>query len=161
MANFVTNEGIRMIKHFEGCFLESYVLAADKGEQATIGWGEAIPLSKHPMKITQEEADRRLMNLLALKSAWLNKIIPESASSKLTNSQKAALLSFAYNIKVTRFIGSRSYELLRAGKIKEASVRLKLYNNGGLSGLVRRRNCEYYLLNGGDFARLEKRGFVV
>lgn len=164
-TTWLSPETLKLIKHFEGCRLNSYIVPGEEKLQATIGWGQAIPLSKHPMKITQKEADDMLLNTVNAKISAVRLLIVDSVEAKLTPLQKTAIVSFYYNTKPGSFKSSTFLRLLNSGDISGASKQLSRWVRGEgnkiLPGLVRRRKCEQFLMDGGSFSDLEKKRFFM
>ncbi len=151
-----------VIKHFEGCHLVSYVFPRER--QATIGWGHAIPLAKHPMSITQKYADDLLGMDIDVRLAELKRQIGEVVFNKLTAGQLGAALSFKYNCKKTSFDNSTFLRLLKAGRISEAGHELKRWCYGSgvkLEGLARRRKVEEALWFGATLDDIKKANWYI
>lgn len=142
-ARPIATEGI---KQFEGCHLTSYVFPGESW--ATIGWGKAIPLSQHPKKITQQEADRLFDETLRGKESALRHEIPQAVLEKLTVGGLAGILMFRYNVKDSAWLDVKcnTRKVLVAGDIKNfwKHHRLWVHGEGGkvLGGLKRRRRVE-------------------
>lgn len=136
----ISQNGIELIKLFEGCKLKSYKCPAGIW---TIGWGNCSYLdgSKVLMgqKISQIEADMLLLKLLPKYEATVDRNIKVS----LTQNQYDALVSFCWNCG-----SSESLFRLVNQKATDEVVHKWLcghYIMGGgkvLSGLVRRRKAE-------------------
>lgn len=136
----ISQNGIELIKIFEGCKLKSYKCPAGVW---TIGYGNTFYLdgSKILMgqKITQAEADMLLLKLLPKYEATVDRNIKVS----VTQNQYDALVSFCWNC------GS-SESLFRLVNIKATDEVIHKwlcshYIMGGgkvLAGLVRRRKAE-------------------
>jgi lysozyme len=136
----ISQNGIELIKLFEGCKLKSYKCPAGVW---TIGYGNTFYLdgSKILMgqKITQAEADMLLLKLLPKYEATVDRNIKVS----VTQNQYDALVSFCWNC------GS-SESLFRMVNIKATDEVIHKwlcshYIMGGgkvLAGLVRRRKAE-------------------
>ena len=88
----ISENGINMIKEFEGCSLQAYQCEA--GVQ-TIGYGHTKNVEKGD-KITKEEADELLKSDLAYFEGLVNdkSYVPQS----LNQNQFDALVSFAFNL---------------------------------------------------------------
>jgi len=162
---WLSPETLKLIKHFEGCRLKSYIVPGEEKLQATIGWGQAIPLSQHPKTITQKEADDLLLKTVTAKIAAVKLTIVDSVEAKLTPMQKTAIVSFYYNTKPASFKSSTFLRLLNSGDLPGASKQLPRWVRGEgnkiLPGLVRRRKCEKFLMDGGSFQDLEKLRFFM
>ena len=136
----ISQNGIELIKIFEGCKLKSYKCPAGVW---TIGFGNTFYLdgSKVLMgqKISQAEADMLLLKLLPKYEATVDRNIKVS----VTQNQYDALVSFCWNC------GS-SESLFRLVNIKATDEVIHKwlcshYIMGGgkvLAGLVRRRKAE-------------------
>lgn len=153
----------KICEHFENCHLTSYIFPGEENLQATVGWGTAIPLSKHPMQITQEQADKLLDTGLWMRHEELKKQLG-AVYYKLTPGQLGATLSFKYNCKRKKFDESTFLRLLKAGLIQEAGKQLNrwVYGSGKkLKGLIRRRKAETAIFNGASIADMIKVAWYV
>lgn len=133
-----SQNGIELIKRFEGCRLETYICPAGV---FTIGYGHTGADVKSGLKITQEEAETLLKNDLKAFEKGVQRIIKK----ELTQNQFDALVSFAYNLGLENLKKSTLAKLINQGKIKEASSQFErwVYANGvKLNGLIRRRKAE-------------------
>lgn len=142
--------GVDLIKQFEGCELEAYPDPLSGGDPWTIGWGSTRNIKGEPFKkgdkITQAQADTLLEN--SLLSSYLPQLIRIPHFSSMSEEQKGALLSFAYNLGAN-FYGSPDFTTISRylkdkdwDRIPEA---LLLYRNPGTNveeGLRRRRIAE-------------------
>lgn len=149
-----------LIKHFEGCRLDSYVLKNETW--ATIGWGHAIPLSEHPKRITQAEADGLMALDIDVRVADLQTQLGMEIYNKLNANQLGATLSFKYNCRPSSFATSTFLKLMKEGKFELAGAELKRWTRGSgviLKGLVRRRKCEEFVFEGHSIADLKKRNW--
>lgn len=153
---FISENGLNLIKKFEGCILQSYDDYNDKivtqGQRVigtlTIGWGHVENVYAG-MRITQEQADEMLKQDMVRYCKGVDNIL---ASTKLpfevNQNIYDAFVSFYYNT------GSLS-TLLAGGtrNLQQVADAMKLYNKGytkdGLvvmQGLVRRREAEVQML---------------
>ena len=128
----INEEGLRIIKTFEGCHLEAYKCPAGV---PTIGYGHTKHVSLGD-RITQEEAERLLLCDLKAYEEHVNAVNIQYGYDFNIN-EFSALVSFAFNIgsiwKLTNYGRRSRYEI--GDKIME-------YNKAGgivLAGLVRRR----------------------
>ena len=91
----IIKEGEQLIKHFESCRLKAYL---DAKGIPTIGWGNTFYENGNRVKlgdiITQERADRLFLNILAI----FEKGVEQLVKSNINENQRAALISFAYNV---------------------------------------------------------------
>ncbi len=143
MAYSISQEGINLIKKFEGCRLVAY---KDAVGVLTIGYGTTSGVYAG-QTITQAQAEQFLKNDLVKFVAKVNKY---DSKYHWTQNETNALTSFAYNIGSIDQLtanGSRSKSVI-ADKILE-------YNKAGgktLAGLVSRRKAErtLYLLDSNE-----------
>lgn len=134
----ISNRGIDLIKQFEGLRLDAY---QDSVGVWTIGYGHTQGV-KAGDKITQEQADKLLMEDLAIFQRAVNKAV----YIPLRQGQFDALVSFAFNLGVGNLLSSTLLRLLNSGQDPSAEFG-KWVNAGGkkLAGLVRRREAERLL----------------
>lgn len=129
----ISDNGLTLIKSFEGCHLTAYVCPAGKW---TIGYGHTRGVTSG-MKITQAQADTYLREDCSRFEANVNKF---NNKYSWTQNEFDALVSFAYNVGSINQLtanGTRSKETIAAKMLE--------YNKGGgkvLKGLVRRRKAE-------------------
>ncbi|HBR6834642.1 lysozyme [Klebsiella aerogenes] len=140
-----SDEGIALIKGFEGCRLTAYPDPGTGGAPWTIGYGCTLPVDGKPvrpgMTIDQATADRLLKTGLVSYENDVLKIV----KVKLTQGQFDALVSFAYNIGSRALSTSTLLKKLNAGDIKGAADEFLRWNKAGgkvLNGLARRREAE-------------------
>ena len=137
----INEAGLKLIKSFEGCKLQSYKCPAGV---VTIGVGHTGTYKGKPltlgMTITQQEADELLKQDLVKYENYVN-----SLHLNLNENQYSALVSFCFNC------GFGSLQtLVRNRNLKQISEALLLYNKAGgkvLAGLTRRRKAEQELFN--------------
>ena len=139
-----------MIKEFEGCHLNAYPDPLTGGLPITIGWGSTKDFNGTPFKlgrkITQEYADKLLM--FDLEQRFLPSLQKIPHWNEMTDGQRGALLSFAYNLGAGFYGGSNFNTITKCLRNKEwAKVpdALYLYRNPGTNvekGLARRRVAE-------------------
>ena len=133
----VSQKGIKLIKDFEGCKLAAY---KDSVGVPTIGIGH-IKGVKMGMKITQAQADKYLVEDLAVAEKCLN-----SLGVTLKQNQFDALCSFIFNLGVGNFNSStmKKYIVAKCSDIDVTDQMVKWCNAGGrpLLGLRKRRTAE-------------------
>ena len=88
----VSQEGIDLIKSFEGCRLKAYPDPGTGGAPWTIGWGATTGVVEG-MTCTQEQADQMLADDVAKVAGQVNSLL----KIKVNQNQFDALVSFAYN----------------------------------------------------------------
>lgn len=140
----ISNNGLDLIKRFEGLSLKPYLCPSGI---PTIGWGNTyypngkkVALNDNP--ITEDEAND-LLEFIANKDfgANVNKVVKVS----LTQNQFDALVSFSYNVGNHNFNTSTLLRFLNQGNYKEASNQLLKWNRAKgvvLNGLTTRRKAE-------------------
>ena len=135
----VSDNGLKLIKKYEGCRLTAYKPVA--GEKYwTIGWGHYGPDVTEGMHITQAEADRLLEEDV---KAYANEVEKTCKYLNLNQNEFDALVSFTYNC------GAGNLQRLTANKTRtkeEIAEHITAYTKGAggveLAGLVKRRQAE-------------------
>lgn len=133
-----SDNGINLIKSFEGLLLESY---QDKAGVWTIGYGHISGVKKG-MKITEAQAVEFLKSDLATAEKAVNKILKYY---KLNQNEFDALVSFTFNCGAGNLLKLTNNYKRNKGTIAD---KILLYNKAGgqvLKGLVRRRQAEHDL----------------
>lgn len=126
-----SQNGINLIKSFEGCYLTAYLCSSNV---PTIGYGHTLGV-KLGQKITQNQAKNFLKEDLKVYETHVN-----SLGLKLYQNQFDALVSFCYNCGF-----SNLKTLTHNRTLNQIADSLLLYNKGGgkvLQGLKRRREAE-------------------
>ena len=134
----VSENGIALIKKFEGCKLKAY---KDSAGVLTIGYGHTKNV-KSGQTITQEEADAFLLEDLEKFDAHVS-YYDSTYNYKFNQNEHDALTSFAFNIGSLR-------GLTNGGKRTKYQIAQKIQayvncNGVKLAGLVKRRKAEYDL----------------
>lgn len=135
MAWRFSENGLALLKQFEGCVLTAY---RDEGGKLTIGYGDTANV-REGLKISQTEAEERLRARLE------REFVPAVVKAlKVPVSQNAfdALVSLAYNIGVGAIASSTLIRHLNAGKRTEAALEFGKWVNVNKvisPNLVRRR----------------------
>jgi len=138
-----SQEGIDLIKHFEGCELESYRCSANV---LTIGYGTTKNVVEG-MKISQNQAEELLMKDLEEFEEYVEDLI----DVKLDQHQFDALVAWTYNLGPTNLKTSTLRKVLNKGAYDDVPEQMKRWNKAGgqvLKGLVRRRAAEALLFEG-------------
>lgn len=134
----ISENGLNLIKKFEGCRLEAY---RDPAGVLTIGYGHTHGVQEG-MRITQETADEYLRDDCAAAEKNVNGF---DGKYHWNQNQFDALVSFAFNLGSINQLtanGTRS--------IAEISAKIPEYCHAGgkkLNGLVRRRAAEKELFD--------------
>jgi len=142
--------GLKLIKEFEGCHLEAYPDPLSGGPPITIGWGSTRDKNGNPFKlgqkITQDEADALLVD--QCRKQFIPSLRKIPFWDEMSDGQRGALLSFAYNLGAGFYGGSNFNTITKRLKNKEWDLvpeALFLYRNPGShveAGLARRRKAE-------------------
>lgn len=140
----VSQNGLKLIKEFEGLSLIPYLCPANK---ATIGYGstyypDGTKVTMKDRPITEQKATE-ILEFIANKDfgSNINKVI----KVPLNQNQFDALVSFAYNIGNTNFNWSTLLKKLNKGDYDGASNEFGRWNQSNgkiLKGLVLRRQKE-------------------
>lgn len=157
-------KGIELIKHFESCLkptwngmFEAYADPAHGWKVPTIGWGTIMYQDGSPVKrgdlISQKRADELLAWEVEQKAAGVDKLV----MVKLTDDERGALVSFAYNVGLGKLAKSTLLRKLNQGDKPGAGREFQKWNKAGgkvLAGLTRRRRAEARLFSSGvlDFS---------
>lgn len=140
----ISNNGIELIKQFEGLSLKPYL---DKVNIPTIGFGSTYYEDGRKVKLKDkpitEERATQLLEFIANKtfSENINKVV----KVPLNQNQFDALVSFAYNIGNKNFNWSTLLKKLNQSDYEGASLEFGRWNQASgkiLSGLVLRRQKE-------------------
>lgn len=138
----VSDNGLALIKKFEGCRLTAY---ADVGGVWTIGWGQTGPDVVEGLTITQAQADARLR---AEVDRFANGVLAE-LKVPVNQNQFDALVSFAYNIGLGAFRSSTLLKLLndrtQVSIVASEFTKWNKVNGKPIEGLSRRREAEKQL----------------
>ena len=147
----ISEEGIELIKAFEGCKLFAY---RDSVGVATIGYGHTKGV-KMGQAITQQQAEQYLRADLQPCEKILN-----ACGINFRQEQFDALCSWVFNLGVSNFRNSTMLKYIMAGK-EDTDITdqlVKWHNAGGvpMNGLKRRRIAEANLFLGKEVYYLDK-----
>lgn len=137
MLRRINQEGVELIKRWEGLRLESYRCSAGVW---TIGYGYTAT-AREGMRITETEAERLLLADLAVFEAEISSVV----DVELTDNQFAALVSWTYNVGAAAMRQSTLIRKLNEGDYVSVPSELARWNkvNGKvLPGLSNRRAAE-------------------
>ncbi|HBX7697187.1 TPA: lysozyme [Klebsiella pneumoniae] len=141
----ISNNGIALIKRFEGCRLTAYPDPGTGGAPWTIGYGWTGKVDGKPikpgMKIDDATADRLLRTGVVSFDQAVSKMLKVS----VTQNQYDALVSLAYNIGTRALSTSTLMKKLNAGDVKGAADAFLSWNRSGgkvMAGLTNRRKAE-------------------
>jgi len=140
------DEGISLIRYFEGCRLDAYLCPAGVW---TIGYGHTKGV-KEGDTIDQEAAEAFLIEDLEEFEGY----VTEMVEVPLSQSQFDALVSWTFNLGPGNLERSTLLEKLNQGEYKDVPFEIKRWTRAGgviLPGLVKRRNAEAALFEGRDW----------
>ena len=132
-----SQEGLALIKKFEGCRLESYRCSANV---LTIGYGHTGGVQENDV-ISQPEADK----LLEEDIAKFEKYVNDNVIVELNQSQFDALVAWTFNLGVGNLRQSTMLRKLNEGDYQSVPSEMNRWNKAGgktLDGLIRRRKAE-------------------
>lgn len=142
VKKMTTTNASKLIKKHEGLKLSRY---PDVAGLPTIGYGHKLLPGETFHTITLEKAEE----LLQADIAKTTRAILPSITRPITDNQKAALVSFAFNVGVTAFKKSTLLRKINAGDMTGAAAEFDRWNkakiNGQLqavAGLTNRRTDE-------------------
>ena len=138
-----SEEGIALIKKFEGCELTAYQCSADVW---TLGYGHTAGVSEGDT-CTADEAETMLTEDLQKFEGYVNDLVEVD----LEQNQFDALVAWTYNLGPGALKESTLLRKLNDGDFKAAPFQIKRWNRAGgkvLDGLVRRRQAEALLFKG-------------
>ena len=145
----ISQEGISLIKKFEGCRYESYKCAAGVW---TIGWGSTKGVSEG-MVITHDRAEALLIEDLAVYEEEVNKAVTVDIDQCMFD----ALVSWTFNLGGANLNASTMLKVLNAKDFENVPEQIKRWNKAGgkvNEGLIRRREAEALLFQGQDWSHV-------
>tara|TARA_B100001564_G_scaffold318861_2_gene295755 strand:- start:2061 stop:2504 length:444 start_codon:yes stop_codon:yes gene_type:complete len=142
----ISQEGLSLIKKFEGCELEAYRCAANV---LTIGYGSTKGV-KEGDTITQEEADSLLLHEMDEYESYINNMV----KSDLKQNEFDSLVSWVFNLGPSNLSSSTLLQKLNNKDWDDVPNQIKRWNKAGgqvKQGLVRRREAEALLFEGKEW----------
>ncbi len=142
----ISQEGLSLIKKFEGCELEAYKCAANVW---TIGYGSTKGVKKGDT-ISQEEADKLLLHEMEEYEGYINDMV----NVDLEQNQFDAMVSWVFNLGPANLKASTLLKVLNAKDYEGVPAQIKRWNKAGgkvLQGLIRRREAESLLFAGKEW----------
>tara|TARA_B100001778_G_scaffold334717_1_gene347352 strand:+ start:8007 stop:8450 length:444 start_codon:yes stop_codon:yes gene_type:complete len=142
----ISQEGLSLIKKFEGCELEAYRCAANV---LTIGYGSTKGV-KEGDTITQEEADSLLLHEMDEYESYINNMV----KSDLKQNEFDSLVSWVFNLGPSNLSSSTLLQKLNNKDWDDVPNQIKRWNKAGgqvKQGLVRRREAESLLFEGKEW----------
>lgn len=149
----ISEEGINIIKHFEGCPIDedgNCVAYQDAVGVWTIGFGHIKDVQEGD-KWSKEKADFMLWREL---EDEYESYINDYVHVPLVQCQFDALCSWVYNLGPANLKKSTLLKVLNNGEYDKVGEQIKRWNKAGgkvLQGLVRRREAEALLFEGKDW----------
>ena len=144
----ISNEGIALIKRYEGYRTTPYICA---GGKATIGYGHVISNDMHiPDEWNRTLSLGEVDELLRSDLARFERGVLRYFTVYLTQCQFDATVSFSFNLGLGVLQRSTLRQKLNRGDYNGAAKEFLKYTRAGgkvLKGLVRRRQAEYNLFN--------------
>ena len=142
----ISQEGLSLIKKFEGCELEAYKCAAGVW---TIGYGSTKGV-KEGDTLTEEETD----NLLLHEMDEYEGYVLEAVEMPLSQHQFDAIVSWTFNLGPSNLKASTMLKVLNKGNYEDVPAQIKRWNKASgkvLEGLIRRREAEALLFEGKEW----------
>ena len=133
----ISENGLNLIKHFEGCELQAYKCPAGVW---TIGYGH-IKTAHEGKVITQEQADEMLVEEMEEYESYINRAV----KVELNQNQFDAMVSWVYNLGNGNLGASTLLKVLNMGDYAGVPAQMLRWNKAGgkvLEGLTRRRQAE-------------------
>ena len=140
----ICQDGLDLIKKFEGCKLKAYPDPATGGDPWTIGFGHTGPDVFPGLVISQDLADKLLLKDLEKFELGVKNLL----KVKVNQYQFASLVSFAFNCGLANLKSSTLLALVNENKPVEAVkqfIRWNKANGKVMAGLTKRREAEALL----------------
>lgn len=132
-----------IIKENEGLRLTAYRDSSTHGKKYCIGYGHTWNVKKG-QTISKNKADKLLLYDIIIIRGQI-----DSLDLILTANQKDALVSFVYNVGITKFVDSKLYKVIKKNphdkRVKYIMNEWVYCKGKKLNGLVKRRKQEYKL----------------
>ena len=142
----ISEEGLSLIKKFEGCELNAY---EDAVGIPTIAYGR-IKNVKMGDSCTKEQAEDWLAEEMPEYEGYIN----DQVKVDLEQNQFDALVAWTFNLGPKNLKSSTMLRVLNEGKKSEVPAQMKRWNKAGgktLDGLIRRRLAESLLWEGKEW----------
>ena len=142
----ISQEGLSLIKKFEGCELEAYKCAAGVW---TIGYGSTKGV-KEGDSINQEDADKLLMHEMKEYEGYINNMVEVN----LEQNQFDSLVSWVFNLGPSNLKNSTLLKVLNSKDYQGVPAQIRRWNKANgkvLEGLERRRLAESLLFEGKEW----------
>jgi len=142
----ISEEGLSLIKKFEGCELKAYRCAANV---LTIGYGTTKGVTED-MEITKEKAESLLKEEMHEYEGYINDMV----KVPLEQNQFDSMVSWVFNLGSGNLSSSTLLKKLNDSEYDEVPAQIKRWNKAGgkvLDGLIRRREAEALLFEGKEW----------
>ena len=142
----ISNEGLSLIKKFEGCELNSYKCAAGV---PTIGYG-----STHGIEMGMSISRARAEELLLEDIAKFEDHVNNNVKVPLNQNQFDAMVSWTFNLGGGNLKSSTLLKVLNDSDYTDVPNQIKRWNKANgkvLEGLIRRREAEALLFEGKEW----------
>lgn len=143
----ISEEGISLIKKFEGCKLRTYLDAVDV---PTIAYGRTKDVKIGDI-CTQQQAEDWLEEELVEYEGYVEKAV----TVPLEQHHFDSLVSWTYNLGPSNLTRSSMLRVLNASDYDNVPEQIMRWNKAGgrvLAGLVRRREAEAEMFKGNDWS---------
>ena len=144
-----SQEGLALIKKFEGCRLKAYRCSANV---LTIGYGHTGGV-KEDDTISQPEADELLENDIAK----FEEYVSDNVIVELKQNQFDALVAWTFNLGVGNLRNSTMLKKLNEADYDSIPFEMRRWNKAGgktLDGLIRRREAESLLFESKEWEHI-------
>ena len=144
-----SQEGLELIKKFEGCKLKSYKCPAGVW---TIGYGHTEDVKEGDI-VSPQEADK----LLRADVFKFEEYVADNVMVNLTQNQFDALVAWTFNLGVGNLRNSTMLKKLNNADYTSVPFEMKRWNKAGgktLDGLVRRRQAESLLFESKEWHKV-------
>ena len=142
----ISQYGIDLIKHFEGCELQAYQCAAGVW---TIGYGHTKGVQPG-----DEWSEDHANHMLEVELEEYENYVSTAVTVPLSQNQFDALVSWVYNLGNGNLTSSTMLKVLNSGDYDGVPAQIKRWNKAGgkvLEGLNRRRQAEADMFVGEDW----------
>tara|TARA_B100001778_G_scaffold63537_1_gene49781 strand:+ start:1809 stop:2300 length:492 start_codon:yes stop_codon:yes gene_type:complete len=142
----ISNNGLDLIKHFEGLVLKAYKCPAGVW---TIGYGHTKDVQPG-----DEWSESNADHMLEVEMEEYEGYIHDSVTAPINQDQFDALVSWVYNLGGGNLKASTMLKVLNAGQYEEVPAQMMRWNKAGgkvLEGLTRRRQAEANLFMGKEW----------
>ena len=139
----ISQYGIDLIKHFEGCELEAYQCAAGVW---TIGYGHTKGVQPG-----DQWSEDHANHMLEVELEEYENYVSTAVTVPLSQNQFDALVSWVYNLGNGNLTSSTMLKVLNSGDYAGVPAQIKRWNKAGgkvLEGLTRRRQAEADMFEG-------------